>query len=141
MYTLLTSFLHAAAAFKMSILGMAHAEAREHRSSLVGACTALAKFCATLATYPLIRAKVLQQTGSLQSQFNVLGILRKVAQTEGMRGLYRGVWAMSYKAALWNFVMMASKTSVGPPREVTPETTPVASRLASKTSVNSLTGS
>merc|ERR1719401_2352043 len=93
--------------------------ARKHGARLIGTVTALAKFVATMATYPLIRAKVLQQTRGSASD-GILHTLRTIIKEENFAGLYRGVLAMCYRAVLWNGIMMALKQKLGPRRAVSP---------------------
>lgn len=123
MNTLITSLLRVVTAFRMA-RGQCWVEAREHSSALVGTATALAKALATVVTYPLIRAKVLQQTGAAGSPGRPLAeVLRSIVAAEGASGLYRGVLAMSYKTVLWNSLMMFFKHLLGPKRAMTPPET------------------
>lgn len=59
--TLISYFLRLATSLKLRA-GESRETAREHSATTVGLATGTAKFLATMATYPLIRAKVLQQT-------------------------------------------------------------------------------
>lgn len=76
----------------------------------VFAATVVAKIVATLLTYPLIRAKIVQQTtrgsGGVR---DIPFVLRQIVTQEGWRGLYSGVLAMSYKTVIWNSLMMAMR--------------------------------
>jgi len=67
-----------------------------------------AKMVATLLTYPLIRAKTIMQTvkGASPSLFITLARLIK---NEGLKGMYVGVWMLSWKTVLFNALMMAVK--------------------------------
>eukprot|EP00439_Symbiodinium_sp_Y106_P015537 s7929_g2.t1 len=74
------------------------AAARDHSAATLGAVTALSKIVATVLTYPLIRAKVLQQTAaSVYSGQAFPSVMRQILLLEGVGGLYRGMIAMSYK--------------------------------------------
>mmetsp|Transcript_141589 Transcript_141589/g.394669 ORF Transcript_141589/g.394669 Transcript_141589/m.394669 type:complete len:512 (-) Transcript_141589:93-1628(-) len=68
------------------------------------------KAVATLVTYPLIRAKAVIQSTNAPSGLWVM--LADIAKTEGVIGLYHGVWMMSYKTVLFNSLMMALKQKV-----------------------------
>lgn len=124
MNTLITTELRLFALVKMSFLGQDYQTARDHSPGTTGMATGLAKFVATVLTYPLIRAKILQQTDKVCAQSNPLQIWRRILAAEGFRGLYRGMLAMTYKTVLWNGLMMTFKTSLGPKRVVTPPSTP-----------------
>uniref|UniRef100_A0A7S2MLM6 Uncharacterized protein n=1 Tax=Zooxanthella nutricula TaxID=1333877 RepID=A0A7S2MLM6_9DINO len=124
MNTLITTFLRAAALFKMS-QGQDYETARDHSSAAIGTATGVAKFIATLATYPIIRAKVLQQTTISRKEMSPFKIWADIVKVEGVLGLYRGLLAMSYKTVLWNAFMMAVKNRLGPKRLATPPLTPV----------------
>lgn len=121
MNTFITSFLRVVTAFRQA-KGEDYFEAREHSASVVGAATALSKTVATIVTYPLIRGKVLQQTS--RKPIGLMAALQDVVATEGVKGLYRGVLAMSYKTVLWNTVMMAVKHLLAPSRAITPPGSP-----------------
>lgn len=124
MNTLITSMLRVRAMFLQSC-GVEHSEAREHSAAALGAVTALSKIVATVLTYPLIRAKVLQQTAaSVYSGQAFPAVMRQVLLLEGVGGLYRGMIAMSYKTVLWNSIMMAFKHLLGPKRAMTPPESP-----------------
>lgn len=123
MNTLITSSLRLAALMKMAF-GNDYEEARNHGPVIVGVVTGVAKFIATLATYPIIRAKVLQQTTVTKKQLSAFKIWREIIAAEGLGGLYRGVLAMSYKTVLWNSFMMMVKSGLGPKRMMTPPATP-----------------
>lgn len=123
MNTLITTLLRFAAMVKTAA-GMDYEDARDHGPAIVGAVTAVSKTLATLATYPLIRAKVLQQTSETQKAMSPLAIWRGILAEEGAGGLYRGVLAMSYKTVLWNVLMMMIKSAVGPKRTLTPPASP-----------------
>eukprot|EP00747_Dinoflagellata_sp_TGD_P163876 gnl/TRDRNA2_/TRDRNA2_183065_c0_seq1.p1 gnl/TRDRNA2_/TRDRNA2_183065_c0~~gnl/TRDRNA2_/TRDRNA2_183065_c0_seq1.p1 ORF type:complete len:447 (-),score=95.50 gnl/TRDRNA2_/TRDRNA2_183065_c0_seq1:88-1428(-) len=127
MNTLITSLLRILATFKQK-MGCDYLDARDHSATAVGGVTAISKAVATLLTYPLIRAKVLQQTrrGSNQS---LVAVLREISAAEGVAGLYRGLIAMSYKTVLWNSLMMFFKHLLGPKRSVTPPASPVLKSL------------
>lgn len=121
MNTLITSLLRLVAAVRIA-RGAGHVAARDHGAAIVGTATAVAKAVATLVTYPLIRAKVLQQTRP--TPISVPAVLREVLAAEGFKGLYRGVLSMSYKTVLWNTLMMAVKHVLGPKRAITPPGSP-----------------
>jgi len=123
MNTLITTILRCAASFRIAS-GVDWEDARDHGPAAIGAATALSKFVATLLTYPLIRAKVLQQTTQTTKNLSAIAIWRSIIQSEGLIGLYRGVLAMSYKTVLWNSLMMAFKSALGPSRAITPPATP-----------------
>mmetsp|Transcript_10604 Transcript_10604/g.23150 ORF Transcript_10604/g.23150 Transcript_10604/m.23150 type:complete len:452 (-) Transcript_10604:351-1706(-) len=123
MNTLITTGLRLAAFVKMQ-LGADAEEARDHGPAVTGAATGVAKIIATLVTYPLIRAKVLQQTSSQLRSASPLVIWRHILAEEGPSGLYRGVLAMSYKTVLWNAFMMTVKNVIGPKRTATPQISP-----------------
>jgi len=127
MNTLITTGLRAASLAKMA-MGMDKERARDHGSAIVGTLAALAKIVATFATYPLIRAKVLQQTSDAMRGASPLAVLRHIVSEEGPSGLYRGVLAMSYKTVLWNTFMMVTKHAIGPGRTLTPPVTPQGSK-------------
>jgi hypothetical protein len=121
MNTLITSLLRFVVALRET-RGEDYFEARDHSASVMGIATGLSKIVATLLTYPLIRAKVLQQTSG--KQMNLITILQSVIANEGVKGLYRGVLAMSYKTVLWNSFMMAVKHVLDPKTSFTPQVTP-----------------
>lgn len=121
MNTLITSLLRTTAALRMLFLGQDYETARDHGPATIGFATAVSKFVATAGTYPLIRAKVLQQTSSNRG---VMDIWRSILAAEGLAGLYRGLLPMSYKTVCWNAVMMMFKHALGPKRAVTPPATP-----------------
>eukprot|EP00929_Paragymnodinium_shiwhaense_P118362 TRINITY_DN90292_c0_g1_i1.p1 TRINITY_DN90292_c0_g1~~TRINITY_DN90292_c0_g1_i1.p1 ORF type:complete len:474 (-),score=60.76 TRINITY_DN90292_c0_g1_i1:126-1547(-) len=124
MNTLITTILSIISQCKRSS-GMDHWEAREHSPALIGSVTAFAKIIATVISYPLIRIKVLQQTGAFGGSKPAGQIFQAVLETEGASGLYRGVLAMSYKTVLWNSIMMTIKSWLSR-REVSPPSTPIA---------------
>ncbi|CAE7355066.1 PNC1 [Symbiodinium natans] len=129
MNTLITSMLRLRALL-LQYLGADYAEAREHSAAALGAVTAMSKMVATVLTYPLIRAKVLQQTAaSVYSGQAFPSVMRQVLVTEGIGGLYRGMLAMSYKTVLWNSLMMAFKHLLGPKRAMTPPEHPLESQF------------
>jgi len=132
MHTLVTSFLRCVALLRMAFDGSDYEDARAHGPVTIGLVTAFSKFVATLATYPLIRAKVIQQTVDSHRQPSLMGVWRRIVETEGARGLYRGLLAMSYKTVLWNSMMMIFKHLLGPKRIITPPATPLgmAAKLA-----------
>lgn len=72
--------------------------------------SAAAKTIATLLTYPLIRAKIVQQTNALGVNLSIVEILGRIWTKERLRGLYNGVWVLSYKTVLFNALLMAVKT-------------------------------
>jgi glycerol-3-phosphate cytidylyltransferase-like family protein len=82
-----------------------------HKSSSLSAkdmfwVSGLSKAIATLVTYPLIRAKSVQQTvGNL----GLWATLVQIFEKDGRSGLYAGVWMLSYKTVLFNSLMMALK--------------------------------
>jgi len=126
MHTLITGLLGAAARLRTQFFGEDHTSARAHPPALIGAITAASKIVSTLLTYPLIRAKVLQQTRKGYSTQSPFVILREILSSEGAPGLYRGLLALSYKAVLWNAFMMMVKSSLGPKRPTSPPQTPQA---------------
>jgi len=124
MNTMITSILKIVAVFKKS-MGADCETARDHGPATIGVATALSKFTATAATYPLIRAKVLQQTAKTGTdQLSMFEIWADIMKTEGPKGLYRGILAMTYKTVLHNTLMMAFKHMLGPTRVITPPATP-----------------
>eukprot|EP00927_Polykrikos_kofoidii_P010926 TRINITY_DN14611_c0_g1_i1.p1 TRINITY_DN14611_c0_g1~~TRINITY_DN14611_c0_g1_i1.p1 ORF type:complete len:419 (-),score=50.03 TRINITY_DN14611_c0_g1_i1:234-1490(-) len=123
MNTLITSLQRLVVSVKLR-MGMDHFEARDHGTVVVGTATAVAKTLATAITYPLIRVKVIMQTGTLGSRISAFGVLRQVVADEGWLGLYRGVLAMSYKTVAWNSIMMIFKHLLSPRNEVTPPSSP-----------------
>ncbi|CAK9046232.1 unnamed protein product [Durusdinium trenchii] len=123
MNTLITSMLRIRALLRES-MGEDHLEARNHSAAVVGGITGLSKIVATILTYPLIRAKVLQQTVPQHSQAAFPEVMRRVLISEGVSGLYRGMLAMSYKTILWNTLMMMFKHLLGPKRPMTPPDSP-----------------
>lgn len=70
----------------------------------------ISKTVATLLTYPLIRAKALMQT--TDSAGGLWVTLASAYTSDGVVGLYRGVWIMSYKTVLFNSLMMGLKHKV-----------------------------
>jgi len=124
MNTLITSLLRFSAAFRALVTGTDYETARDHGPVVIGVATALSKFVATVGTYPLIRAKVLQQTSGTGEYFSVTAIWRQIVLAEGIWGLYRGLLAMSYKTVCWNTLMMMFKHALGPKRPITPPATP-----------------
>jgi len=124
MNTLITSLLRVVAGVRQ-YRGEDYCDARDHGAATVGMATAVAKAVATFVTYPLIRAKVLQQTSG--KAIGLVAVLKEVVAIEGLRGLYRGVLAMSYKTVLWNTLMMAVKHLLGPKRALTPPGSPALS--------------
>lgn len=124
MNTLITSLLQALATLKRVRYGMDELEAREHSPAAIGMVTALSKAFSTVISYPLIRAKVLQQTGILGAELGVLETFRRILAMDGALGLYRGLLAMSYKTVLWNSIMMTFKNMLQN-REATPPATPL----------------
>lgn len=72
----------------------------------------VSKMVATIVTYPLIRAKAVIQTVGA-GQVGLWQMLAEISRNEGARGLYAGVWIMSYKTVLFNSLMMALKQKVG----------------------------
>lgn len=121
MNTLITSLLRLVALVRQA-RGESYEDARHYNAAVVGGVTGLAKAFATALTYPLIRAKVLQQT--LLTKSSLVEVLRSTFGSEGVRGLYRGVLAMSYKTILWNSIMMACKHMLQPRRALTPPGSP-----------------
>jgi hypothetical protein len=65
-----------------------------------------AKTIATLITYPLIRTKMIIQTGGAPEGMNIPRVLMWIVKNEGFVGLYKGVWILSYKTVLFNALMM-----------------------------------
>jgi hypothetical protein len=129
MNTLITTLLRLVARARQ-LCGADYLEAREHSPAVIGGVTALSKAVATVLTYPLILAKVLQQTRYVGKTASFWRILSDIINAEGIRGLYRGVLAMSYKTILWNSLMMFFKHALGPKRLVTPPGTPPAELAA-----------
>jgi len=70
----------------------------------------ISKAVATVVTYPLIRAKTVQQT---MGGKGLWATLLEIAEKEGKGGLYAGVWMLSYKTVLFNSLMMALKQTLG----------------------------
>ena len=68
---------------------------------------AASKCIATITTYPLARAKVLQQVKKAHG--NMFQVLVDVYRKEGMAGWYRGLKEQLYKTVLQAAVMMAIK--------------------------------
>lgn len=122
MNTLTTSLLRIVAGIKQAC-GADYAEARDHSPGTQGLVTGISKTIATILTYPLIRTKILQQTQVADAK-TLSQVLRSIVATEGIFGLYRGLLAMSYKTVLWNGLMQAFKTMLGPPRAMTPPGSP-----------------
>lgn len=116
MYTLVTWFLRIITACKR----WWNPSAAEGRRRDIFWATAFAKLIATMLTYPLIRAKVLQQT---QPGPRVSLVFGAILATEGFTGLYRGFLAMTYRTVLWNSMMMYLK-HILVPRAPTPPGTP-----------------
>merc|ERR1712151_321661 len=81
MNTLITSFLQVVASFKRSFLEMDDWESREHSPAAVGFVTGLSKCISTVMSYPLIRIKVLQQTGTVSSQMGFVTIFQHILVT------------------------------------------------------------
>lgn len=124
MNTLITSLLRLRA-LMLESCGADHAEARQHSAAVIGTVTGLSKIIATVLTYPLIRAKVLQQTATaVFGQSHFMAVIKQVVASEGVAGLYRGMLAMSYKTVLWNSLMMIFKHILGPKRAMTPPASP-----------------
>lgn len=123
MNTLITTFL---GLFKVArkLLGREVSEKEDDGAVAVGVATGLSNFVATALTYPLIRAKVLQQTQRSGKPLTLPMIIRSTMAAEGVGGLYRGIVAMSFKCVLWNALMMAFKKVLEPKRVVTPAVTP-----------------
>jgi len=75
----------------------------------------ISKAIATLLTYPLIRAKAVISVGGATTAAGkgpLTGLwlmLLQVAKDEGVGGLYKGVWMLSYKTVLFNSLMMSFK--------------------------------
>lgn len=62
---------------------------------------AASKAVATLLTYPLVRAKVLQKASSKsECRRSLLGTLERVYREEGVRGMYKGLEAQLVKTVL-----------------------------------------
>jgi len=125
MNTLITTFLRVFVVLRRMLGMKPESEGQQYSSAAIGVATGVSKFVATLATYPLIRAKILQQTWSGQHSKSPLAIWRYIVATEGLRGLYRGVLAMSIKTVTWNGFMMMAKNMMGPRRMTTPPGTPL----------------
>jgi hypothetical protein len=124
MNTMITSILQVVAVFRKS-MGVEHESARDHGPATIGVATALSKFAATAVTYPLIRAKVLQQTAQTGTgRLSMFAIWADIIKTEGPKGLYRGILAMTYKTVLHNTLMMAFKHMLSSTRAITPPATP-----------------
>mmetsp|Transcript_40759 Transcript_40759/g.93820 ORF Transcript_40759/g.93820 Transcript_40759/m.93820 type:complete len:398 (+) Transcript_40759:42-1235(+) len=123
MNTLVTTFLGFATTFKRA-RGMDLAVAKDHGAGSTGLATGISKACATALTYPLIRAKVLQQTQMSGKDMSLKEVLLGTLAEEGVRGLYRGVFAMSYKTVVWNSLMMMFRHWLGAKPAITPPGTP-----------------
>jgi len=123
MNTLIASFLRLATMIKTAA-GMDYEDARDHGPATVGTVTAISKTLVTLATYPLFRAKVVQQTSNLHKDMSPIAIWRDILAKEGPGGLYRGALAQSFKTVFWNALMMRIKKSVGPKLTLTPPPSP-----------------
>eukprot|EP00930_Biecheleria_cincta_P031839 TRINITY_DN2208_c0_g2_i2.p1 TRINITY_DN2208_c0_g2~~TRINITY_DN2208_c0_g2_i2.p1 ORF type:complete len:417 (+),score=53.56 TRINITY_DN2208_c0_g2_i2:125-1375(+) len=124
MNTLITSLLRLRA-LALESCGAGHSEARQHSAAVIGSVTGISKIIATVLTYPLIRAKVLQQTANaVFGQSHFVQVIKQVVALEGIAGLYRGMLAMSYKTVLWNSLMMIFKHLLGPKRAITPPASP-----------------
>jgi glycerol-3-phosphate cytidylyltransferase-like family protein len=67
------------------------------------------KMVATLVTYPLIRAKAKQQSVGTGQALGLWATLIHMFKQSGFKGLYEGVWILSYKTVLFNSLMMALK--------------------------------
>jgi hypothetical protein len=62
---------------------------------------ATSKAAATLVTYPLVRAKVLQKASTkLEDRQSLLGTLERVYREEGVGGMYKGLDAQLVKTVL-----------------------------------------
>mmetsp|Transcript_73936 Transcript_73936/g.175967 ORF Transcript_73936/g.175967 Transcript_73936/m.175967 type:complete len:403 (-) Transcript_73936:183-1391(-) len=123
MNTLVTTFVGFATTAKKA-LGYDSAAAKDHGPAATGLATGISKACATAITYPLIRAKVLQQTQMSGKDLTLKQVLIGTFVEEGAAGLYRGVFAMSYKTVVWNSLMMAFRHMLGAKPAVTPPGTP-----------------
>jgi len=135
MNTLITSLLRVVTAVRQA-RGEDYLDSRDHSAAIVGGATGVAKAVATFATYPLIRGKILQQTRG--KTIGLISVLKEIVASEGVRGLYRGVLAMTYKTVLWNIIMMAFKHVLGPKRAVTPPASPAHGPLANLRQVPSM---
>ena len=71
---------------------------------------AASKAVATMITYPLVRAKVLQKACTRQEEArSLVGTLERVYREEGVRGLYKGLDAQLVKTVLAGAIMMTVK--------------------------------
>lgn len=71
---------------------------------------AASKAVATMITYPLVRAKVLQKVCTRQEDArSLVGTLERVYREEGVRGLYKGLDAQLVKTVLAGAIMMTVK--------------------------------
>ena len=62
---------------------------------------AVSKAAATVLTYPLVRAKVLQKAGTREEDTkSLIGTLQRVHREEGVSGLYKGLDAQLVKTVL-----------------------------------------
>lgn len=76
-------------------------------SATVFTIAAASKCIATLLTYPLVRAKVLQQVGRVRG--NLGKVLLIVLSREGLEGWYRGLKEQMLKTVLQAAIMLSIK--------------------------------
>ena len=71
---------------------------------------AASKATATMLTYPLVRAKVLQKAGTREEdRRSLLGTLKRVHREEGVSGMYKGLDAQLVKTVLAGALTMTIK--------------------------------
>jgi hypothetical protein len=71
---------------------------------------AASKATATVLTYPLVRAKVLQKAGTREEdRSSLLGTLKRVHREEGVSGMYKGLDAQLVKTVLAGALTMTIK--------------------------------
>ena len=71
---------------------------------------AVSKAAATVLTYPLVRAKVLQKAGTREEDTkSLIGTLQRVHREEGVSGLYKGLDAQLVKTVLAGAALMTVK--------------------------------
>ena len=67
----------------------------------------IAKWMAILATFPLIRAKYVQQA---KRELSILGVVGYLAANETFFGLYKGLMATVSKTVIFTMVQILSKS-------------------------------
>jgi hypothetical protein len=71
---------------------------------------AVSKATATMLTYPLVRAKVLQKVGTREEdRKSLIGTLKRVHKEEGVSGMFRGLDAQLVKTVLAGALQMTIK--------------------------------